>query len=149
MLIHRRAFLATALCSVLPLRASAQEDLGPLMANEGATIITAWTNAYGPDAESWMTFANVQPDRFTINYSSSRGMRAVRELFVSDRINGRTLILGYNSKMPKVIPNTTTLGTSTAILEELRSTGRAASGLAYDDQLHALEGGFTRGGGDV
>ena len=92
----------------------AQEGLGPLMPNEGGTVTTAWANAYGPDAESWIRFANVGPDSFDINYSSSRGTVAVRRILVSDRMTARSMILGYNAKMPLIIENTTTLGTSTA-----------------------------------
>jgi outer membrane protein OmpA-like peptidoglycan-associated protein len=121
----------------------AQEGLGPFMPNEGGTITTAWANAYGPDAESWMTFAKVGKEAFDINYSSSRGMRAVRRIYAADRMNARTLILGYNSKFPLVIRDTTTLGTSAAVLDELRSTGRAAAALAYDDQLNTMQGEFT------
>jgi outer membrane protein OmpA-like peptidoglycan-associated protein len=122
---------------------SAQEGLGPFMPNEGGTITTAWANAYGPDAESWMTFAKVGQDAFDVNYSSSRGTRAVRRINIADRMNARTLILGYSSKFPLVIPNTTTLGTSAVVLDELRSAGRATAALAYDDQLNTMQGEFT------
>ena len=91
--------------------ASAQEGLGPFMPHEGGSITTAWANAYGPDAESWIRFANVLPDSFDINYSSSRGTVAVRRILTSDRMTARTLVLGYSAKMPLIIPNTTTLGT--------------------------------------
>ncbi|MGE3876504.1 MAG: OmpA family protein [Parvibaculaceae bacterium] len=123
--------------------ANAQEGLGPFMPSEGSSITTAWANAYGPDAESWIRFANVRPDSFDINYSSSRGTVAVRRILVSDRMTARTLILGYSAKMPLVIPNTTTLGTSAAVLEELRSTGRAASNLVYNEAMASMPGTFT------
>ncbi len=142
-----RKFLSISLGLLLicafPAIGGAQEGLGPFMPNEGATISTAWANAYGPDAESWMTFAKVGAESFDINYSSSRGMRAVRRIFVADRESARTLILGYNSRMPLVIRNTTTLGTSGAVLDELRTTGRAQAALAYDDQLNSVKGQFT------
>ena len=84
-----RKYLAMALAAgLLALgigSARAQEGLGPFMPNEGGTITTAWGNAFGPDAESWMTFAKVGPATFDINYSSSRGMRAVRRILVQDR----------------------------------------------------------------
>ena len=99
--------------------ALAQQGLGPFMPNNGGVITTAWGNAYGPDAESWITFAKVGAETFDINYSSSRGMRAVRRILVPDRESARVLVLGYNSKMPLVMPGTTTLGTSAAVLEEL------------------------------
>src|SRR3954453_1402844 len=96
--------------------AFAQEGLGPFMPHEGGSITTAWTNPYGPDAESWIRFANVQPDAFDIHYSSSRGTVAVRRILLPDRMTARTLVLGYSAKMPLIMPNTTTLGTSAAVL---------------------------------
>src|SRR5438876_91802 len=123
--------------------ALAQEGLGPFMPHEGASITTAWANAYGPDAESWMRFANVLPDSFDINYSSSRGTVAVRRILTSDRMTARTLVLGYSAKMPLIIPNTTTLGTSAAVLEELRSTGQSGSNLIYNSALASMPGAFT------
>ncbi|WP_421693517.1 OmpA family protein [Aestuariivirga sp.] len=122
--------------------AHAQQGMGPFMPNEGGTITTAWSNAYGPDAESWMTFAKVGPQSFDINYSSSRGMRAVRRIMLQDRYTAQTLVLGYNSKMPLVMPNTTTLGTSAAVLEQLRTTGSAPSSIIYDAALNQVSGAF-------
>jgi outer membrane protein OmpA-like peptidoglycan-associated protein len=122
---------------------SAQEGLGPFMPNEGGSITTAWANAFGPDAESWIRFSKVGPDTFDINYSSSRGTVAVRRIRVSDRMTARALVLGYNVKMPVIIENTTTLGTSAAVLEELRTTGRASSALIYNASLASMQGGFT------
>jgi len=127
----------------LSVEAEAQDGLGPFMPHEGGSISTAWTNAYGPDADSYMAFANVTNDSFDINYTSSRGMRAVRRLSVIDRQTARTLILGFNVKMPLVIPGTTTIGTSTAVLDELRSTGHAATTLVYDADMHSAPGAFT------
>ena len=123
--------------------ANAQEGLGPFMPNEGGQIATAWGNAYGPDAESWITFVKVGGETFDIHYSSSRGMKALRRIQVSDRATARTLVLGYNAQMPLIIPDTTTLGTSGAVLEELRTTGRAATSLIYDAALNSIDGEFT------
>ena len=121
-------------------RAEAQQGLGPFMPNEGGVITTAWGNAYGPDAESWITFANVGASTFDIDYSSSRGTRAVRQISVADRATASTLVLGYNAKMPKVIPQTTTLGTSAAVLEQLRGTGSAPMSIIYDAELNKADG---------
>lgn len=129
---------------VLPIRpAAAQQGLGPFMPNEGGTITTAWSNAYGPDAESWITFAKVGGQTFDINYSSSRGMRAVRRILVSDRATARVMVLGYNAKMPLIMEGTTTLGTSAVVLEELRTTGRASSAIIYDAALNSVQGEYT------
>jgi outer membrane protein OmpA-like peptidoglycan-associated protein len=121
----------------------AQEGLGPLMPSEGGAVTTAWANAYGPDAESWIRFANVGASSFDINYSSSRGTVAVRRILVSDRMTARSMILGYSAKMPLIIENTTTLGTSAAVLEELRTTGQATSNLIYTAGLASMPGVFT------
>ena len=137
------AALAAGLIALGVSGAGAQQGLGPFMPNEGGSITTAWTNAYGPDAESWMTFAKVGPTTFDINYSSSRGMRAVRRIQVADRATAQTLVLGYNSTMPLVMPNTTTLGTSGAVLEQLRTTGSAPSSIIYDAALNRVDGQFT------
>jgi len=137
-----RAGLAWLAGIALVMPATAQ-DMGPFMPNNGALITTAWTNAYGPDAESWMQFAKVTPQSFDINYSSSRGTMAVRRLLTPDRYNARTLVLGYSHKMPLIIENTTTLGTSASILEELRTTGRASSVLMYNEAMATMAGEFT------
>jgi outer membrane protein OmpA-like peptidoglycan-associated protein len=121
----------------------AQEGLGPLMPHEGGSITTAWTNSFGPDAESWIRFSKVGVDAFDINYSSSRGTVAIRRVRVSDRMTARTMVLGYNAKMPLVIENTTSLGTSAAVLEELRTTGQASSSLIYNTSLATIPGVFT------
>ncbi len=47
---------------------------------------------------------------------------------MTDRAAARTLILGYNKQMPLVIDNTTTLGTSTAVLDDLRKGGNCTPG---------------------
>lgn len=123
--------------------ASAQEGLGPFMPHNGGTVQTAWANAYGPDAESWMRFANVTPDSFDINYTSSRGISAVRRIRVIDRMQARALVLGFNSAIPLIIENTTTLGTSDEVLQELRTTGQASSALIYNTSLAQMPGMFT------
>jgi len=90
-----------------------------------------------------MRFANVQRDSFDINYSSSRGTVAVRRILTADRLAARTIVLGYSAKMPLIIPNTTTLGTSSDVLQELRSTGQAASNLMYTQDMATMSGMLT------
>jgi outer membrane protein OmpA-like peptidoglycan-associated protein len=123
--------------------ASAQEGLGPFLPHEGGAITTAWTNAYGPDAESWIRFTNVHPDVFDINYSSSRGTKAVRRIRVEDRMTARTMVLGYSVKMPLIMENTTTLGTSGAVLDEMKGGGQANSNLIYNVGMASMPGSFT------
>jgi outer membrane protein OmpA-like peptidoglycan-associated protein len=135
---------AIALGLVIAINGAAKgRDLGPFMPHDGALLTTAWTNAFGPDAESWMRFANVTGHTIDIYYSDSRGTVAVRRLLVSDRMTGRTLVLGYSAKLPLIIEGTTTLGTSAAVLEELRSTGEASSALMYNTAMATMQGQFT------
>jgi outer membrane protein OmpA-like peptidoglycan-associated protein len=146
MTLSRRTFTVTAatflaspwISKIDP--AAAQEGMGPFMPHEGLMITTAWGNAYGPDAESWMKFSKVGKETADIDYSSSRGMTAHRRLRAVDRQNGRTLVLGYNSAMPLIIQNTTTIGVSSAVLEELRSTGQASLGLIPDTSMSVMQG---------
>lgn len=118
------------------------QDLGPFMPHDGAEMTTAWTNSYGPDAESWMRLSKVNSQSSDINYSSSRGTVAVRRVRMADRASARTMVLGFGSKMPLVIANTTALGTSTAVMESLRSTGVADVSLIYNDALATMPGRF-------
>jgi outer membrane protein OmpA-like peptidoglycan-associated protein len=136
------AALAAASVSGISGRSSAQEGLGPFMPHEGGVITTAWANAYGPDAESWIRFSKVGKQSFEIDYSSSRGMVAVRSIRTADRQSARVMVLGYNSQMPHVIADTTTLGISTAVLEELRTAGQASMGLIPDTSMRIMKGGL-------
>src|SRR5438552_3305613 len=119
---------AAGLIAVIGDSAGAQ-DLGPFMPHEGATLTTAWANSYGPDAEAWMTLFNVTPQTFDVHHASSRGAAAARLIRAIDDMTARTIVLGFSPKMPPMIPNTTSLGTSAAVLNELRTTGQANAAL--------------------
>jgi outer membrane protein OmpA-like peptidoglycan-associated protein len=110
------------------------------MPNPGAELTTAFTNSYGPDAESWIRITNVTPDTIFIDYSSSRGISAQRQQLVVDRANARTFVTGYSPKLPVVMPGTTTLGVSTAVLDQLKSTGQAQIALVYDTAGSTMNG---------
>jgi outer membrane protein OmpA-like peptidoglycan-associated protein len=135
--------LALALTADLP---AVGQDLGPFMPHDGGVLTTAWTNGFGPDSESWIRFAKVTAEAIDINYSSSRGTVAKRRIRVPDRATARAIVLGYGPKMPPVIPNTTSLGTSTAVLDELRSTGKASAALVYNSALAVMQGEFRLAG---
>jgi outer membrane protein OmpA-like peptidoglycan-associated protein len=122
------------------------QDLGAFMPHDGGVLTTAWTNGYGPDAESWIRFEKVTPESIGIDYSSSRGTKAARSIRVSDRATARAMVLGYGPKMPPVIENSTSLGTSTAVLDELRNTGRAKAALVYNAALAVMQGEYTLAG---
>ena len=68
---------------------------------------------------------------------------AVRRVRIADRMAARTIVLGYSAKMPLVIENTTSLGTSAAVLEDLRTTGQASAALVYNEGSATMEGNFT------
>jgi outer membrane protein OmpA-like peptidoglycan-associated protein len=113
------------------------------MPHQGIEITTAFTNSFGPDAESWMTTTAVTPEAIEVEYKSSRGMVAKRQTLISDRATARALVLGFSSKMPLVIPHTTSFGLSSAQLLELRSTGRTALALIYDTAMSKMDGELT------
>ncbi|ESY89833.1 OmpA family protein [Mesorhizobium sp. LNHC209A00] len=138
-----RAGLACTVLLVSYSFANAQDDLGPFMPHAGAVLTTAWDNAQGPDAESWIKFADVTAANIDIDYTSSRGTVAKRRLMISDRAAARTIVLGYAKKMPLVIPKTTSLGTSATVLDQLRTSGHASSAPVYNDALHSMQGQFT------
>jgi outer membrane protein OmpA-like peptidoglycan-associated protein len=140
---HLWAALVALGVSVGANASAVSQSLGPFMPHEGGTLTTAWTNSYGPDAESWIRFSRVTRDTIDINYSSSRGTVAVRRQLVSDRAAAHTIVLGYGPTMPLTIENTTSLGTSAAVLEELRSTGRASTALVYNAALATMPGELT------
>ena len=101
--------------------ASAQEYAGPLLPHVGAQITTAFANRYGPDAEAYFTFTAVTPELLSLNYSSTRGLNARRNIRMADRQSSQTYVLGYAANMPLIMPNTTSLGISGTSLVELRA----------------------------
>jgi outer membrane protein OmpA-like peptidoglycan-associated protein len=139
-----RSALGIVLLGCFTVFAQAQEGLGPFMPHDGGTLTTAWGNAYGPDAESWIRFSKVGSSSFDINYSSSRGTVAVRRIRTIDRDNGRAIVLGYSPKMPLIIENSTTLGISTAVLMELRNQGQSRVILVHNEGLATMQGVLTR-----
>src|SRR4051794_10836902 len=93
------------------------------------TFTTAWTDDYGPDPESWITFGKVTSELVDVNYSSSCGTVAVRRELIANRRTARALVLGYGPKMPLLLLGTTSLGISTAVPDELRTSGTASASL--------------------
>ncbi len=123
--------------------ASAQDDLGPFMPHQGLQLTTAFTNEYGPDAESTILVTAVTPTAIEVAYNSSRGMVANREVRLADREDARVLVLGFSNQMPVSIPGTTLTGISSVQLVELRSQGSTAMGLVYDTAMDELNGQLT------
>jgi outer membrane protein OmpA-like peptidoglycan-associated protein len=144
MKLDRREFLLMASVSAAALgRPAWGQDEGPFMPHPGLEITTAFTNSFGPDAESWITMTAVSPEAIEVGYRSARGVVASRQILQADRAGASTLVLGYASRMPHVIPNTTSLGLSSAQLRELRSTGQTAMSIIYDTALSRMSGRLT------
>lgn len=119
---------------------SAQQYAGPLLPHVGGKIEYAFSNKFGPDAEARVTFTAVTNQMLSVDYSSTRGLRVSRDIRMSDRESSKTYVLGYSASMPRVIPQSTSLGISGATLLELRDTGRSPLRLIYDEKLSAIEG---------
>jgi hypothetical protein len=109
----------------------------------GAQITTAFANRYGPDAEAYFTFTAVTPELLSLNYSSTRGLNARRNIRMADRQSSQTYVLGYAANMPLIMPNTTSLGISGTSLVELRDTGKTPLSLIYEAKLSRIDGQLT------
>jgi outer membrane protein OmpA-like peptidoglycan-associated protein len=137
-------FLAAAVAVIVGLAdclgPTAAQDLGPLMPHEGGEITTAFTNSFGPDAESYFRFVAVTPRQIDLDYTSTRGLKAQRTIAVADRQNSQTYVIGFANSMPKIIPGTTSLGISGQTLVALRDTGQAPLSLVYDAKLSRMDG---------
>ena len=128
-----------ASCSALALASHAEERPGLFVPHPGMQFTTSFTNEFGRDAESLTTVTAVTPNAVSIDYSSSRGVSVRRELLVSDRQGATSYVLGYEQNMPGVIPGTTSLGISAAVLSDLRSRRKAHLRLLYSPQLESIE----------
>jgi outer membrane protein OmpA-like peptidoglycan-associated protein len=142
MTIARQA-LAAAVGFIWMSSGTGAQDLGPMMPNVGAEIVTAFTNSFGPDAESYFRFQAVTPQWITINYTSSRGVVALRTIDNRDRLSARTYVIGFARNMPTMIPGTTSLGISGQSLVELREKGQTTQSLIYDAKLSQIGGTLT------
>lgn len=119
------------------------QDTGPLLPHVGGQFTTAFSNRFGPDAESILAFTAVTPDVLSVSYVSTRGLAAARNIQVTDRQSSSAFVLGYASNMPVTIPGTTSMGVSGGTLIELRTTGKTALSLVYDAQLSRIPGQLT------
>ncbi len=143
--MHKRSFFLSGLTAFIVAAAlgttQAQEgNSGPMRPHAGLVLTTAFTNSYGPDAESSFTFNSVTTDAIDIAYSSSRGVSTTRRILVADRQNSNVYVIGFANSMPSEIPGTTSLGISKSALMELRSTGQTSLSLAYDAGLNKIAG---------
>lgn len=119
--------------------AMAQPGAGPFVPHRGMTITTHFANDLGRDADSTINIVGVTNDAVRLTYSSTRGIMVSREIRMSDRMNAQTYVLGYAPRMPTLIEGTTSLGLSAAVLDKLRSTGRAELTLIHSAQLDRID----------
>ena len=144
---HCKLLFGLALISILgwsqPPSGLAQ-NAGPFAAHPGLMITRAYTSQYGPDAEEYNIISAVSGNSVNLSYSDTRGIIAQRVVNVVDRQAARTYLIGFDPRVPKVIPGTTSLGISSAVLQELRTKGTAPLSLMYDTKLSTIPGLLIR-----
>ena len=126
-------------CVAMSCGADAQERAGPFVLHPGKVITTMFTNEFGNDADSRTEIMSVTPQAVSLQYSSTRGLFTRRDILGGDLQSARTYVLGHSARMPTVIPGSTSLGISSAVLQELRSNGRVALTLIHSEQLERIE----------
>lgn len=119
--------------------ANAQQSAGPFVLHPGKVITTMFANEFGIDADSRTEITSVTPEVVSLQYSSTRGLFTRRDVLIRDWQSARAYVLGHSARMPVVIPGSTSLGISSAVLQELRSTGRAALTLIHSENLDRIE----------
>jgi len=119
---------------------AAAQNWGPFAAHPGLEITTAFESSFGPDAESQTTFVNVDAEQITMSYSSSRGVVSIRRVLRSDIAGAQTLVMGYATNLPELIPNTTATGLSASVLDQIRTAGSISYSLIYDAKLSRIDG---------
>lgn len=138
-----RAFCCAAIIGIWSLTAAPSarsDDTGPLLPHVGGQLTSAFSNRFGPDAESVLAFTAIKPEALSLTYSSTRGLVVARDILIADRKNSKAYVLGYAQNMPLSIPGTTSLGISGESLIELRTKGKTALSLVYDAQLSRIDG---------
>lgn len=119
--------------------AYAQQSAGPFVLHTGKVITTTFANEFGRDADARAEIVSITPEVVSLQYSSTRGLFTRRDVLVRDWQTARTYVLGHSARMPQVIPGSTSLGISSAVLQELRSTGRAGLTLIHSEKLDRIE----------
>lgn len=130
-------------CSVLGSTQILAQGSGPFAAHPGLKITRAYTSQYGPDAEEYNIITGVGAEGVKMNYSDTRGIIAKRVIRAADMQSAQTYLIGFDPRVPLVIPGTTSLGLSTAALQQLRKTGATPLNLMYDTKLSTIPGALT------
>jgi outer membrane protein OmpA-like peptidoglycan-associated protein len=120
-------------------RANAQQNAGPFVLHAGKVITTTFANEFGRDADARTEIISLTPETVSLQYSSTRGLFTRRDVSIRDWQSARVYVLGHSARMPTVIPGSTSLGISSAVLQELRTNGRAALTLIHSENLDRIE----------
>jgi outer membrane protein OmpA-like peptidoglycan-associated protein len=101
----------------------------------GLTIVTAISQRDG-DYESIKTVESVTPQRIDLKYSAEslensviRRITARRSLLPADLASATLYMRAFSNKAAATIPGTTAIGTSSAVLRALKTTGEAELGI--------------------
>ncbi|MGI9511401.1 MAG: OmpA family protein [Anderseniella sp.] len=119
------------------------QNTGPFAAHPGLKITRTYTSQYGPDAEEYNIITAVSRGSVSLSYSDTRGIVARRAVNIVDRQSARTYLIGFDPRVPQLIPGTTSLGISSAVIQQLRATGTAPLSLMYDTKLSTIPGLLT------
>ena len=132
-----------ALFLLSPTAPTSAQEIGPFAFHNGLQIKRAFTSKYGPDAEEFNTIISVNKRGIVIDYTDTRGTIARRKVRAEDRAQARNYLIGFATGLPNVVPGTTSLGISSAVLNDLRANGSAPLALIYDTTLTPMPGTLT------
>lgn len=113
---------------------------GPFALHKGLEIKRAFTSQYGLDAEEINTITALNDKWYEIDYSDTRGTAMKRRVLMADSRSARNYLIGFDHRVPLMVPGTTSLGISNDILKELRATGRSRVSLMHDVRLNSIPG---------
>jgi len=120
--------------------AASTAHAGPFALHKGLQIKRAYTDQFGYDAEEINTITGLNREWYEIDYSDSRGIAVRRRVLMADSRSARIYLIGFDRKVPILVPGTTSLGISNDILKELRATGQARVALMHDVRLNTIDG---------
>jgi outer membrane protein OmpA-like peptidoglycan-associated protein len=123
--------------------AASVANAGPFSLHKGLQIKRAFTSQYGFDAEEINTIVGLNNEWYEIAYSDTRGTVMNRRVLMADSRSARSYLIGFDRKVPLMVPGTTSLGISNDILKELRTTGSSRVALMHDVRLNSIPGVLT------
>jgi outer membrane protein OmpA-like peptidoglycan-associated protein len=127
----------------LTLTVAMAQGTGPFAPHAGLKITRAYTSQYGPDAEEYNVITGVSAEGIKLSYSDTRGITANRVVRAIDAQTAKTYLIGFDPRVPLVVPGTTSLGLSSTALQQLRTAGSTSINLMYDTKLSTIPGVLT------